>query len=222
MKLKPGSEEWFNLRWGKLTASNIGKIMPMKRGGYYAARENLLIELQNQKMNVRRDNSIKSFRSEATDWGTFYEPYARRAYELKTGDAVETMDPIPHPTLKGLSATPDGKLILENKLIEIKCPKTSKHDVLIQLNIAGVPKTDTRWIDQINSDYQWQMLCQAACTGATEVDFVQYDPRVEDAQQLMIIPFPIDPERMAMMMEEAEKFINELNERVNKRRSMNG
>jgi len=51
---------------------------------------------------------------------------------------------------------------------------------------------------------------------------VQYDPRVEEAQQLMIIPFPIDSERMALMMEEAEKFINELNERVNKRRSMNG
>jgi len=207
---------------GKLTASVIGHIMPGKRGGYLAARENLLIELQNQKMNIRRERSTQSFRSSATDWGTLYESDARRAYELATGDSIEEMGLVDHPTLEGLAASPDGKLILENKLIEIKCPYSDKHDALIQLNLEGVPKTDTRWVDQINSDYQWQMLCQAACVGATEVDFVQYDPRVEEAQQLMIIPFPIEQERMALMMEEAEKFINELNERVNKRRSMNG
>jgi len=220
--LKQRSEEWFEARMGKLTASVIGHIMPGKRGGYLAARENLLIELQNQNFDIRREKTFGSAQLTAMEWGTKYEPDARRAYELATGDSIEEMGLVDHPTLEGLAASPDGKLILENKLIEIKCPYSDKHDALIQLNLEGVPKTDTRWVDQINSDYQWQMLCQAACVGATEVDFVQYDPRVEEAQQLMIIPFPIDSERMALMMEEAEKFINELNERVNKRRSMNG
>ena len=213
------SDEWFLARKGKLTASRVGEIMPGKRGAYLKARDDLLSELVNQRLGVREEPRGMHFAQKAMDWGTKWEPVARQAYELKTGDLCEELGLIDHPTLEGMAASPDGKLILKDTLIEIKCPFSDKQDALIDLLIDEVPVTEPIWLERIDSGYQWQMLCQMACTGAEEMDFVQYDSRVEEAFKCIVIPFPRDEERIDQMLEEASKFLNEVTTKVTKRRS---
>ena len=93
---------------------------------------------------------------------------------------------------------------------------------MIDLVAGEVPIEDPAYLKRIDMQYQWQMLCQAECTGSKEVDFVQYDPRVEEKYKCIIIPFPIDEDRIAQMMEEAEKFLKELHTKIEKRRAFNG
>lgn len=93
---------------------------------------------------------------------------------------------------------------------------------MIDLLAGGIPVEDPAWVKRIDMGYQWQMLCQAECTGIKEMDFIQYDPRVEEKFHCIVIPFPIEEDRIAKMMEEAEKFLKELHTKIEKRRAFNG
>ena len=42
------------------------------------------------------------------EYGIKTEAEARAAYEFITGNAVAQTEPIPHPTIKGAHASPDG------------------------------------------------------------------------------------------------------------------
>jgi hypothetical protein len=88
--------------------------------------------------------------------------------------------------------------------------------------VADIPMDDPVWLDRIDMGYQWQMLCQASCTGIKEVDFVQYDPRVEEAFRCIIIPFPVEEDRITQMLEESEKFLKELQTKIENRRKISG
>ena len=68
----------------------------------------------------------EGFSSSAMQWGTETEPQARMAYELLTGSVVAETGFVPHPTIRGFGASPDG-LVGALGLIEIKCPNSATH-----------------------------------------------------------------------------------------------
>lgn len=116
--MKQLSPEWFEARRGKLTASKIGDIMPGKRGSYLAARADLMTVLQNEILGIEREAGKPHYASEAMAWGTKYEPMARSAYEIQTGDLVEELGLVQHPTLEGMAASPDGQLMLKKNSLK--------------------------------------------------------------------------------------------------------
>ena len=69
-----------------------------------------------------------------------------------------------HDEISRLGASPDG-LVGTDGLIEIKCPTSAVH-------------IDTLITKQIPVEYEWQMLCEMACTGRQWCDYVSYDPRM--------------------------------------------
>ena len=221
--LAQGSDEWFKARRGKLTASRIGKIMPGKRGSYPVKREQLMDEMFAELLGDDVEaKDIPYTLQQMFDWGNNNEAGARIAYMVETGKLVREVGLWDHPNENfpycHMAASPDGILVLEPVGIEIKCPWGKKnHDKLLELVEQGVPTEDPGYIPRISEDYRWQMFLQMECVELESVDFVSFDPRRPEREQIIVIPFQRDQELIDKMYEEAEKFLMELHQRVQQR-----
>jgi putative phage-type endonuclease len=159
-----GTPEWFAARLGRVTASRIADVM-MKptTAGYQNYRAQLVCErLTGQP--------TETFTSAAMQHGTDTEPQARAMYTLLTGNDVQEVGFIPHPTLEMSGASPDG-LVGDAGLIEIKAPQPATH--IKTLTGANI---DRKYLLQMH----WQMIC----TGRDWCDFVSFSPALPAEMQL--------------------------------------
>ncbi|MCX8674916.1 YqaJ viral recombinase family protein [Gilliamella sp. B3023] len=191
------TDEWFQARLGKVTASKISDVMTKIKNGYAASRQNYMTQLICERLT---EKPTESYSNAAMQRGTELEPEARRCYELENLCKVSEVGFIPHPTIENAGASPDG-LVNDDGLIEIKCPNTWTHLEFIQ---SLKPKRE--YILQM----QWQMIC----TGRKWCDFVSYDDRLPDNLSYKCVRIYYD-ENLAQEIEiEVIKFLQELDERI--------
>jgi putative phage-type endonuclease len=202
--IEQGTEEWFAIRCGKVTASRIADIIATTKSGYSASRANYEAQLI---CEILTGKPAESFTNAAMAWGTETEPLARAQYELKTGNMVNQIGFVVHPKIEQAGASPDG-LVDNDGLIEIKCPNTSTH-------------LDTLLSQKVPSKYITQMTWQMLCTGRKWCDFVSYDPRLPDNLQLFIQRIELDEEYGKKLESEIKEFLEEVNEKVEKLRKIN-
>ena len=117
------SPEWFAQRCGKATASRISDIVAKTKSGYSTSRANYMAQLVVERMT---NQVAESYTNAAMEWGVTNEPFARAAYEAKTGVLVDEVGAIDHPTIAMSAASPDG-LVSDDGCLEIKCPNTATH-----------------------------------------------------------------------------------------------
>lgn len=201
--VEQGSAEWHALRAGKVTASRMSDLMAKTKSGYGASRASYMAELIVERMTGQA--SAPTFTNAAMQWGTEKEPEARSAYEFQTGETVDTVGFVLHPTIAQAGASPDG-LVGHAGLVEIKCPNTATH-------------IETLLIGKIPDKYAKQMLWQMICTGREWCDFVSYDPRMPGAMQLFVQRLHIDAESAHEMETEVKAFLSELDAKVTSLRS---
>jgi len=202
--IEQGSPEWFAIRCGKVTASRVADIIATTKSGYSASRANYEAQLI---CEILTGKPAESFTNSAMQWGTDTEPLARAQYELKTGNMVNQIGFVVHPTIEQAGASPDG-LVGEDGLIEIKCPNTATHlDTLVE------QKVPSKYITQMT----WQMLC----TSRKYCDFVSYDPRLPENLQLFVQRIELDTDYAKKLEAEVVKFLSDLNVKVNKLRNLN-
>lgn len=165
--------EWFDARVGKLTASRAAAAFATSKrdGKPLQSALDVIAEIACERITGQ---AIEHFTSGAMEWGIEHEDEALRAYEVETGELVDQVGFIEHPTVKHLGASPDG-LVGNDGLIEIKCPNSMTH---MRRCLEGV----------VPEEYKPQMLLQMLCTGRRWCDFVDYDPRFK-AQRLFIVRF---------------------------------
>jgi putative phage-type endonuclease len=188
-----GTGAWFNARTGKLTASRMrSAIKRLKNGDDSAERKNLKIEILCERMT---GDIMDKFVNQAMQWGIEKEPEAKAAYESKTGRIIRDVGFIDHPRIQFCGASPDG--FVDDGLVEIKCPTTSTH--VSWILDGGIPE-----------EHIPQMVLQAAVTGRSWVDFVSYDPRMPEAQQLLVRRFYPTAGQIAEIETEADKFLAEV------------
>lgn len=198
-----GSNEWFEARRGFVGASAINDVMSTtKSGGESASRRNLRARIIAERLT---GICAESFSSSAMQWGVDNEPIARANYEVLHGVDVDQVGFILHPEIKMTGASPDG-LIGDDGLIEIKCPNTATH---IDYILGGVPPTD----------YRNQMLWQMECTGRKWCEFVSYDPRMPEDMQLFVVRYMRDEDRIKELRAGVMKFLDEVNEVLEKLQS---
>jgi hypothetical protein len=164
----------------------------LKNGEDSAERKNLKIEILCERIT---GDIVDKFVNNAMSWGIEKEPEAKAAYEAKTGRLITDVGFIDHPRIEFCGASPDG--FVEDGLIEIKCPTTATH--VSWILDGGIPE-----------EHKAQMTLQAAVTGRGWVDFVSYDPRMPEPQQLLIRRFYPTPAEIAEIESEAEKFLAEV------------
>lgn len=192
-----GSDEWHQLRLGKVTASRVADVVAKTKSGYSASRANYAAQLIAERLTGKPGDS---FTNAAMQWGTDMEPEARRAYEFHRDTDVTEVAFVLHPTIGDSGASPDG-LVDADGLVEIKCPNTATHiETLVGLTAPA------KYITQM----QWQM----ACTGRKWCDFVSYDPRLPESMRFFCVRVPRDDDLIASLEAEVITFLKEVRTKV--------
>jgi putative phage-type endonuclease len=192
------TDDWFAARLGKVTASRVADVVAKTKSGYSASRDNYMADLIVERLTGQK---AAGFSSAAMEWGVEQEPLARAAYSARTGELVEEVGFIDHPTIAMSGASPDG--LVNDGCVEFKCPNTATH---LEYLLAGKPPE--KYVTQM----QWQM----ACTGRPWCDFVSYDSRLPEHLQMLIVRITRDVKRIAELEDEVRKFLAELDEKVTK------
>jgi putative phage-type endonuclease len=192
------TDDWFAARLGKVTASRVADVVAKTKNGYSASRENYMADLIVERLTGQK---ASSFSNAAMEWGTEQEPNARAAYSARTGELVEEVGFIDHPTIALSGASPDG--LVSEGIVEFKCPNTATH---LEYLLAG--KAPEKYVTQM----QWQM----ACTGRPWCDFVSFDPRLPEHLQMLVVRIPRNEVRIIELEDEVRKFLAELDDKVKK------
>lgn len=187
------SEEWFNIRLGKVTASRLADVTAKTKTGWGAGRANYKAQLIAERLTGQRQ---ESFTNAAMQWGVDTEEAARVAYAFLEGQTVLEEAFVIHPLIPDAGASPDG-LVGDTGLVEIKCPNTATH---IETLKGG----------EIPAKYVAQMQWQIACTGREWCDFVSFDPRMPEEMQLFVRRLPRDPEHIAELEAYVRDFLDEV------------
>jgi putative phage-type endonuclease len=196
-ELVQGSDEWFQARLGKVTASRVADVIARTKTGWGASRANYMAQLIAERLT---GEVAPSYSNAAMQWGIDTEPKARAAYEFHTDAQVKEIGFKTHTRIKQSGASPDG-LVGEHGLVEIKCPNTATHiDTLLG---QAVPK---KYLTQI----QWQL----ACTGRQWCDFVSYDPRMPEGLALWIERVERDEQTIVHLEDTVFDFLKELDRKV--------
>lgn len=194
-----GSDEWFAIRCGKVTASRMADVTARTKTGWGASRANYMAELIAERLTGM---PAERFQNAAMQWGTDHEPEAISAYEFTTGNDVERVGFVSHGRIKMSGASPDGR-VGKQGLIEVKCPNTATH---IDTLLTG--KIPDKYIKQTH----WQMVCD----DRKWCDFVSYDPRLPEDLRLFIKRVELNESVAVDMERDVENFLQELEEKLGK------
>jgi len=190
------TEEWYNIRLGRVTASRVNDVMATTKAGYSTSRKNYMMELMVERMTGKKQ---ESYTNTYMQHGIDNEPIARAAYEQVIDGLVHEIGFVMHPAIPMFGCSPDG-FVGDDGLCEIKCPNTAQH---VDAILNGFP-----------SRYQAQVQAQMACTERLWCDFVSYDPRMPDDMQMVRIRVKRDNQYIENMESEVEGFLKELDELV--------
>jgi putative phage-type endonuclease len=193
------TEEWFQQRLGKVTASRISDVIAKTKTGVSTSRQNYLIQLVSERLTGKKGDS---FVNQAMLDGIEREDAARKLYEIEKNISVSEVGFFEHPIISMSGASPDGAVHAEIEgkyagLIEIKCPIETTHT-----NTLMSKSVPSKYLPQI----QWQM----ACVGARWVDFVSYNPNFPDAMKIFIARVDRDDSYIAELEAEVIKFLDEV------------
>lgn len=194
------TDEWHKARYGWATASRLADLMAKTKSGPSATREKYLTQVVIERITNQPYSS--GFTSAAMQRGIELEPKAICAYEIITGNTVDPVGFVRHPSIDYAGASPDG-MIGQDGLIEVKCPESHTH-------IATIEK------GKIDRRYMLQMQFQMACTERQWCDFVSFDDRMPGALTTKIIRVEKDQKMIDLIESEVISFLDEANKRVAK------
>ena len=190
------SDEWFEIRRGKITSSRIADMLARTKSGWGASRARYKSDLIIERLV---GVTVDTFKSAAMLEGIEMEPRAVEAYEFYQCERTSEVAFVQHPTIEMAGASPD-RLVESGGLLEVKCPQPKAHwEILVARKIPG--------------DYLKQMLWQLACAPErTFNDFVSYNDKFPAHLSLYCqrVQRKEHAETIAEMEAEAIKFLAEI------------
>lgn len=187
------SEEWFQARLGKVTASRVADVLAKIKSGESASRRNYKIQLVSERLTGEKQ---ETYVNQAMQDGIDREQFARDRYVQQFGE-VEEVGFIQHPTLEA-GASPDG-LVGTDGIIEIKCPMGSTH-------------TETLMTQEVPSKYVPQIQFQLLVTGRKWCDFVSYNPMFPENLQVFVRRVFANKEYQQELEDEVKQFLKEVDD----------
>ena len=185
ISVEQNTEEWFELRRGRITASNFGTIMANygKAFGNPALQYAMRIAIES-----KTNRTIETFKNDWMERGIEMEQDARDLYS----DLTFT-DVLPGGFAESgrFGASSDG--LTDKGLIEIKCPKFSTH-------------FETLRKGKYDLTYQWQIRGQMWLYDKPWCDFVSYCPDFPVNKQLYIFRVERDAEEEKRLIARLKEF----------------
>lgn len=194
---KQGTDEWLNIRAGKVTGSRAADVLTKIKTGEAAARRDYKIQILTERLTGKP--IVDTFVSAEMQWGTEQEPNMRAAYEVITGRIVRESGFIYLRDMP-VGCSVDGFIDNDNEglgFIEGKCPKSSTH---IGYLMGG----------DVPSKYMPQITHNMFVTGADFCEFVSYDPRLPENLQLFIKRVYRDEKQILEYEDELNRFLSDV------------
>ena len=188
--VKQPSAEWFSLRAGRPTASQIEKIVTPSKLEYSKSATNYI----NHLIGERYSGYVEEFSSAAMEEGKRREPESRAAFKLTTGLQVEDGGIYLTNDLR-IGASPDGRIIAERGLCEFKNPNLATH--------IGYDRSDGALL---YADYKLQTQTQLFVSEQEFVWLMSYHPSQAD----VMVKVNRDEEVISKLREHLTKFCDEL------------
>lgn len=188
--------EWLVERIGKVTASRAKHVMDYTaKGASTQKRLDYLMEIVTQRLTGQQ---TPTYVNAAMQWGIDKEGFARQAYQDRTGNTVDLVGFIQHPTML-CGASPDGLIGIDGG-VEFKCPSSVNHASAI---LNGMPQ-----------EHIPQIQMQMWIAGLQWIDFVSYDPRFPVAQSLYVERIVRNEEYITKLEAEVVKFLAEVEKTI--------
>jgi putative phage-type endonuclease len=199
INVEQGSDAWHKARLGHITASHISDVMAKGKGKEESVtRYNYKVKLVAER--ITGVSASDGYTNSAMEWGVEQEQFACMAYEAREETFVTRTGFWLHPTIDWLGVSPD-RLVGDGGLVEVKCPNTSTH---VQYLLSR----------EVPAKYYNQIQCQLWVTRRAWCDFVSYDPRLPLRKQLLILRVNRDDKMIALMQEEVQKFLGEVEDLI--------
>ena len=192
------SQEWFEARLGKVTASRVSDVLATRKGQESTVRAKYKLQLATERLTNKKTDT---YMNQAMQDGIEREPMAREIYEKLKDVTVEEVGFVQHPAIERAGASPDG-LVGDDGIIEIKCPIETTH-------------TTNLLERRLPSKYKPQVQFQLSATGRKWCDFISYNPNFEPRLQLMVVRVERDDEYIEMLEFEILKFLAEVELMIN-------
>lgn len=170
-RIEPYSPDWFKLRCGTFTASEIWKLMTEprnKKDQFSKTAETYILEKVHEKITGQVKNGINNY---ATEWGIDNEPLALNWYAKLTKNELHDSYLVFDNT-DWFSCTPD-RFVNTDGLVEVKCPANGSN------HFKHCFITTDEYFKSEHPEYYWQCMAQMAICKRDWVDFVSFDPRVD-------------------------------------------
>lgn len=152
------TDEWFHLRKGKITGTDLKAIM-----GTPKAKQDAIYEIVSQRLTVGVENDDNYENPMAR--GNRLEPFAIAAFEFETGKKVNRIGLSESDENPRIANSPDG-LIGKHEAIEVKC-------------MGGKNHVKTWLTNEIPDDYRWQVVQYFVVNeGLKKLYFVAYNPDI--------------------------------------------
>lgn len=175
------SLDWYRVRLGKFTGSQVGRLMKSGRGKDEVFSKDALAyinEIVAERMLnpavVEVDDLFEEYlmqttaSSKALAWGVDQELNARGMYVSMTGRKVTSCGAIQF--CEFFADSPDGLVLDENGTIEIKCPMPTTHTTyLAQVH-------DAESLKALKPEYYWQCMSHMVAANAEWCDWMSYCP----------------------------------------------
>jgi hypothetical protein len=162
--VEQGTDEWFDLRVCKMTASKAGTIQAQGKG-----LETYIKRLLAEKYSIsQRENYSNSH----IQRGIELEPFARKHYEEIHGVEIVEYGFVTNSKYKNVGVSPDGKIKGEKGLVEFKAPNDEKYFSMI---VDDLPP---------DNDYIWQCQMQMLVMEHDFAILCNYNPNFKNIPML--------------------------------------
>lgn len=197
-----GTIGWKQDRAGRATGSRAKDILASIKSGEAAARRDYRIQLGLERLTGMPADNF--YVSKEMTWGTDNEPFARMAYEEKTGLIVRESGFICLTDfMAGCSV--DGFIEVNGRkgVWEAKCPKSATHLGYLEA-------------DRLPPEHAPQIIHNMWASDAEFADFVSFDPRMPEHLQLFIHRVERDEKAIADYEAEVVDFLRGVDEMVSR------
>jgi exodeoxyribonuclease (lambda-induced) len=191
------SDEWFSSRKGKITSSEIYKIIgegKTKGNNLSETAKTYLLTKVAEELGGHTD-SMSSSGIASLKWGIDLEDTAISFYERIKSTKVDKASFIQYSDYYG--GSPDG-LVLPDGIIEVKCPYNSTNHFK-----HGMIKTNEDF-KKIAPNYYYQCLSNIICAKSDWCDFISFDPRVHSNYNMFIFRLNRNEEDVKNLLERVE------------------
>lgn len=170
--MEQGSDDWFDIRKGKPTASRFDMILTAAKLQPSAQQDTLIDELIGERLSLIPPEGVENFTNRAIRWGEHCEKEARAWYTLETGREVQKVGFIENDRfgcspdgLVGMRLDEVGNFASAEGAIELKCPQA---------------ETQVRYVRKgvLPFEYRAQVHGHLIVTGLPWVDFLSFSPGI--------------------------------------------